>query len=439
MPERRARRRLPPTVPARSDDRAGSLPPIPDRAHRRPHLLLCGWYCEGTGFTRVLQALLPHFARRFRITWIGVGYRGEPRQLAPHVRLLPTNLRGGDLMGAWALRQDWARHAPDIVFALNDIWYLEHYSRELVGVRGDVPLIGYCPLDGDIPDPQLIAGLRGFHSVYTYTAHAAAELRGAVSSVGLAVQVGVAGHGIDPGAFLPAPEVRAAGLDAGPRMQQAQALFGLDAPAWVVLNASRPDPRKRIDLSLAGFAHAAQSLPPEVRLCLHQAIAHPEFVTPLREQARALGIEQRLIWWPNRPGPVSDAYLNALYNACAVGLNTSHGEGFGLVSFEHAATAAPQVLPDHPALRELWGEAAWRLPTQALMTPNSPLRMGQVAACDVGEAIGQLHQDPIRYAGLARAALQRCAAPDLRWERVAATLLRGLLSALATRASSRVG
>ena len=43
----------------------------------RPHLLLGGWYRPGTGFTRVLLALVPALRQHFRITWLGVGYRGD--------------------------------------------------------------------------------------------------------------------------------------------------------------------------------------------------------------------------------------------------------------------------------------------------------------------------------------------------------------------------
>jgi len=51
----------------------------------RPHLLLGGWYKPGTGFTRVLLAMLPYLRQHFRITWLGVGYQGEPLDLEPPV------------------------------------------------------------------------------------------------------------------------------------------------------------------------------------------------------------------------------------------------------------------------------------------------------------------------------------------------------------------
>lgn len=391
-------------------------------ARDRPHLLLFGWYRPGTGFTRVLLALLPWLSRRFRVTWMGVGYQGEPLALSASVTLLPTNLRGGDMMGAYAARLAWDELAPDLVLALNDPWYLEHYPRELLAVAGPVPLYGYMPLDGDIIDPSVIAGLKGFQRLFTYTEHAAAELRRASAALGLDIAVSVAGHGVDLDAFAPGTESRPA---AG-RMRLAQKVFDLPHPAWVVLNASRPDPRKRIDLSLDAFALAVRELPDDVFLCLHQAWAYPQFVEPLREQARALGIERQVLWWPPQSGPVSDSALDALYNACAVGLNTSLGEGFGLVSFEHAATGAPQLVPAHPALRELWGDSALLLPVQPTRSDYSPLSLGRVDIEAAAAAIVRLYRDGDEYQRYVSAGLSRCAAPDLRWRTSALRLLDGL-------------
>lgn len=404
--------------------KAGSVADIEGAgpAHDKPHLLLFGWYRPGTGFTRVLLALLPWLSQRFRVTWMGVGYQGERLMLGDGVTLLPTNLRGGDMMGAYAARLAWHELAPDLVLALNDPWYLEHYPRELLGVAGAVPMYGYMPLDGDIVDPAVIAGLKGFHRLFTYTEHAADELRRALAAIDLDVSVSVAGHGVDLDAFAPVAGIRCM----ADRMRLAQTVFDLPKPGWVVLNASRPDPRKRIDLSLESFALAIRELPDDVFLCLHQAWAYPQFVEPLRERARTLGIEQRVFWWPAQPGPVSDNELNTLYNACAAGLNTSMGEGFGLVSFEHAATGAPQLLPVHPALRELWGNDALLLPVTAARSDYSPLRLGEVDVDAAAAAIVALYRDTASYQRYAQAGRLRCAATDLRWETSAMRLLGGL-------------
>ena len=393
----------------------------------RPHLLFFGWHVDGTGFTRVLRALVPFFARHFRITWMGVGYQGEPRELAPGVLLRPTNLHGGDLMGAYAARLEWDTLAPDAVFALNDPWYLAHYSRELAARLGPIPMVGYLPLDGDFVDPRIVEEVTGFTALFTYTRHAAAQLGDALRACGNETPTGVAGHGVDLEAFHPAPGAHETGFTSASRMELARDLFGLDEPSWVVLNASRPDPRKRIDISIDGFARFVRGRPANVRLCLHQALSHAQFVEPLRQQAGALGLDSRILWWPPQHAPLDDTQLCALYNACAAGVNTSLGEGFGLVSFEHAATGVPQLVPAHPALVELWGDAAVCLgPVRKVMTDHSPFMMGEVSPEQVCAGLELIYDDEGEYRRLSHAALDRSRANDLRWQPVAATLLEAL-------------
>jgi len=391
----------------------------------RPHLLLFGWYRPGTGFTRVLEALVPHLARDYRITWMGVGYRGPVREWAPGIRLEPTNLEGGDMVGAYAARLRWRELAPDLVFALNDPWYLEHYSRELTRLLDAVPMVGYLPLDGRLDRPEELRGLTGFRCLLTYTETAACNLRSALAAVGNSTSVECLGHGVDTARFKPAVQVTDADLQRR-RMQLAQAFFGLPEPAFVVLNAARADPRKRIDLTLAAFARFARGRP-HVKLCLHQALGHPEQVEPLRAQAAQFGIERRIIWHPPTPGPITDDELNRLYNACAVGINTAAGEGFGLVSFEHAAVGVPQVLPDQPALRELWGDAALRIAARPVRTQHSPLAMIEPSVSEAVDALARLYDDPELYLRMAQAALARATPAELGWAPIGSAL-RDILS-----------
>lgn len=394
----------------------------------QPHLLLGGWYKPGTGFTRVLLTLLPFLREHFKITWLGIGYRGEPVDLVDGVRLLPTNLRGGDITGAYYARLNWNTLTPDLVFLLNDLWYLVHYSRELTELTGaKVPMIGYLPLDGGLDDASHTRELTGFHQLITYTAWAADQLGTALREVGNPTSVSIAGHGVDLSSFYSLGDTD----DLPGRMMRAQRLFGLDEPAFVVLNASRPDPRKRLDLTLAAFAQFARGKPRSVRLCLHQAIAHDMFVAPLRQQAEDLGIAERILWFPPVSGPLDDAGLNELYNACAVGLNTATGEGFGLVSFEHGATGAPQVMPAHPALCEVWRDHAMLVrPVRPVHTAHSPLLMGEVDTTAVADALQLVYADPTCYRHFAQAAPARCAMPDLNWSAPAGQLVEALLASL---------
>jgi glycosyltransferase involved in cell wall biosynthesis len=391
---------------------------------QRPLLVVCGWYKPGTGFTRVLDALCVAFARRAEVLWFGVGYTGPEFCLRPGVRVLPTKLTGGDWLGVYELARRWTELNPAAVLVLNDLWYLESYNRVLAPLRGDTPVVGYVPIDGRIVDIHAAQGLEGFSAIATYTEGAAQDLRGAFAELGNRVPVHVAGHGVDLDTFAPHASTSASHFDACARQVLAQQFFGADEPLFVVLNASRYDPRKRIDLSIAGFAEFARDKPSNVRLCLHHALRRPEDDAALRALVREHGIESRTFISPDDAVPWSDARLNTLYNACAVGLTTTLGEGFGLVPFEHAATGAPQVMPRHSALAEIWpGAAEFIEPARRYVPEHSPLEMGEVRAADVANALRRLYADPMRYRSLSRAALARTQSPELRWAEVAARLL----------------
>ena len=56
------------------------------------------------------------------------------------------------------------------------------------------------------------------------------------------------------------------------------------------------------------------------------------------------------------PLTATDAYINLLYAACDVGVNTCCGEGYGLISLEHAFHGKPQIVPGIPSVKEVVGE-----------------------------------------------------------------------------------
>ena len=117
---------------------------------------------------------------------------------------------------------------------------------------------------------------------------------------------------------------------------------------------------------------------------------------PEKEQIRSLverfGLEERLSSQPARgAASVDDRDLNLLYNACDVGITTSMGEGWGLVSFEHGAAGAAQIVPDHSACAEIWrGRAEMIAPARRYTPEFSVLEMGEVSAEGVAQALDTL-------------------------------------------------
>src|SRR5262249_32169023 len=178
-------------------------------------------------------------------------------------------------------------------------------------------------------------------------------------------------------------------------------------------------PFKRIDITMRAFAAFARDKPPDVRLYLHMATAPAAPGTlPL---ADALGIRDRLLVsavGPHHPN-VSNEQMNAIYNACDVGVNTSEGEGWGLVSVEHAATGAAQIVPRHSACAEIWDGAAFVVDPVAEDRVEGYCTAGcTVSVSAVTNAFQQLFDNRGRRRDLSHAAYCRTMRDDWRWSSI---------------------
>ncbi|MDQ1351145.1 MAG: D-inositol-3-phosphate glycosyltransferase [Acidobacteriota bacterium] len=138
--------------------------------------------------------------------------------------------------------------------------------------------------------------------------------------------------------------------------------------------------------------------------------------------AKRYGIYERLIVTANDNNipSVPVRQLNEIYNAASVGINTSVGEGWGLVSFEHAAAGAAQVVPRHSACRELWEGSGLMLDPVMSLTIEGILTEGKIVAPeDVAESLEQLYQNPVLLKEMSLAAWRNASKPEYRWEYIA--------------------
>ncbi|HSR41990.1 MAG TPA: hypothetical protein VLL48_07460, partial [Longimicrobiales bacterium] len=333
----------------------------------------------------------------------------------------------------------------EAVLVHNDLWLLPRYARTLKPLlsaasgRGPgprSPLLAYLPLDGEAGSlsAAVLEGLRAYDGIAVYTEWARGELIRAFEACGGPPRPPVVrvGHGVDLECFRPpaSPEDRDALARARAALKR-RLLPGLDDPfgTLLVLNANRPDARKRIDLTLEGFADFLRRVPgARARLVLHHALTTPEVDASLRALADRLGIRSRVIFGPLGPARVADdAHLAELMAACEIGLNTSMGEGWGLLAFEHAATGAAQVLGRHSAHPELWEGAAWLVePARRAVPRSSPLGMAELDARSVGEALASLYRAPDVLHGVALRCYARATEPRFTWD-VAAGAFRRFL------------
>ena len=138
--------------------------------------------------------------------------------------------------------------------------------------------------------------------------------------------------------------------------------------------------------------------------------------------ARRHGIEDRLILTADQPflPAVPDATLNQIYNCCDVGINTSIGEGWGLVSFEHGSTGAAQIVPRHSACEELWRDAAVLLdPCMSLTTERTLGEAYFVSPEEVARGLNKLYENPDVLAEVSARSYETCTRPEYRWPRIA--------------------
>lgn len=407
-----------------------------DASRPRVRALFVGHAGSPTGFARVLHSVLGRLPDRYDVHHLGINFHGAAPPCGWTVHANPRSRERcaesefDTLIGA--LR-------PDLVFLLDEIHVAARLEPLWQKCRDSgVATILYAAIDGRLPlSPDDVRALTGLDSIVAFTRFGRDALLDAAAQADAAGSrlppIAIIPLGVDASMFHPLARPAAATDSWAPdpidpeviasRLRSRRLLFperrDLDR-AFIVLNANRNQPFKRIDITLRGFALFARDKPPDVKLYLHMGTATPvQGTTPL---ADALGIRDRVLVTavaPRHPDVSSDR-LNVIYNACDVGLNTSEGEGWGLVSFEHAATGAAQIVPRHTACGELWEDAA------LLVDPALDDRVDdyQRAGCTVtpecvADALERIYRNSVLRRTLSIAAYRNAMRDDVQWDAIA--------------------
>ncbi|HEV7669865.1 MAG TPA: glycosyltransferase [Thermoanaerobaculia bacterium] len=394
---------------------------------RLPRLLLIGDAVAPTGFARVIYGIFRPLAERYQIHQLGFNYDGDP-----HDWPWPIYPAGGADRLQWGVARIDAlvrEIQPDLVFLLHDPWVLAPALAQLRAFPG-LPVVVYASFNAGPLDPETLAPFSGCARFVVYTEFArravaeglARAADAAETPAGEALrfpEIEVLPHGVDTGVFHPVEPDR----DRARRLAR-ERLFPQNpelTDAFVVLNANRNQTRKRIDVTVEGFARFAAGKPPNVHLHLHMGLDDQGW--DLQRLARRLGIDDRLILTnPSRGIPsVSDAELNLIFNAADVGINTATSEGWGLVSFEQAAAGLAQVVPGHTSGLELWSGAAELLePSLTLWEPTLLCAQHFIDSATVAAALERLYRDDDHRRRLEAAALARARDDRYRWSEISA-------------------
>ena len=384
-------------------------------------IVVVTFYADNTGFTRVVFNIFKPLTDLYDIYFIGIGYQDEPRDLNG-MTLLPCNLDGGDVFGVFqAVELIKELNAP-LVFFLNDIWLLSNYIQPL-SLCNNVKIIMYCPLDGKITDPNMLLPFKNVDRFVMYTEFASNELQDAIIQLNeefVFPSCDVIPHGVDCDMFYPISSSSKRDKSSV-KMARKKLLIEHSDDMFIVLNANRPTPRKCIELTIAGFSLFSRNKGDDVMLYLHHAVSSDDEVEEILRLAKKYYVEERLILTQHVEDIeyLSNEHLNLIYNACDVGLNSSMGEGWGLISFEHGATGAAQIVPKHSACFELWQENAILLETKPIQSKHSLLEMAVTSDESIAEALEYLYRDYKHRVKLGEMAQQHTLNQEFQWDVIA--------------------
>lgn len=314
--------------------------------NKKTKVLWCGDIVAMTGFARVTENVISRLKDNFEIVVLGNNWWGDPTPLQADFRMYPSSNRfQQEPFGVERIREVVEREQPDIVFSINDMWIVNEQYRRIKDLHkeGKFKFVGYVPMDSYNWIGCLADEANEWDTIISYTEFGAYEfVKG-----GITKPIAVIPHGVTPGQFYPKSK------------KEARKRLGIPDDIFVVFNGNRNQFRKRIDLTISAFAKFAKNKP-DAQLYLHMGLKDQGWdIMPVfgREMAKqGLDPNGRIIMTsPSQMPPnVEVDFLNDIYNACDVGVNTCKGEGWGLVNFEHAACRVAQVVSDHTSCKEIF-------------------------------------------------------------------------------------
>lgn len=378
-----------------------------------------------TGFARVNHSIIEHLdSEKFEVHHLGINYRGDPHNY--NYSIYPAFL-GGDVWGFGRLINLVQELKPDLIFILNDPWVISKYLDLLRENNVEIPVVVYFPVDAEEHDPAWYAGYNKVERACVYTEFGKRVVTEAESN--FEDKIEVIPHGIDTSVFheLDGAYNRAGKLIKSGEEIARESLYPIKKQpglkdAFIILNANRNQPRKRVDITLRAFKEFQEGKS-DVRLYLH--MGNRDVGYDIIKLANRYGFDDKLIVSTNgnQMPNIPDARLNEIYNGTTIGINTSMGEGWGLTNWEHGATRCAQIVPDHSACTEIWEDAGILIPTtQEYIYPETMTLAKVPDVYGTTEAMERLYEswsgDGELITELANKAYNKITSPEYNWKNI---------------------
>lgn len=346
---------------------------------RKPTVVAVGLWVFGFSFTRVFEFLFEYLSKDYEIYWLGIGYKGEVVKHTNYT-LYPVNIKGGDLYGSKAAAELAVSVKADSILLINDFFMLKNYEYHWLPLKKNgIKLVAYVPMDGSFINIEEVKAAFYLDTLVLYHKGAVHDVEKTINSYEIkhssekntVPKLEVCYHGVDLSLFSPPTSI-------DERKKLKKQLFPVDGAenSLFILNANRYNERKNLVATIDAFAKALPDCNRPVYLVLHTPNMNDIKTKELSSCIHQSGAEAHILLNPLGEQYCDDVLLNQLYQACEIGINTSYGEGWGLISFEHAAAGAAQIVPDHTCPGEIWKGVALLTPVKnTLKLPTNPFLM----------------------------------------------------------------
>lgn len=382
---------------------------------KAPVILLVGDAVVPTGYSRVIRSAFGPLATKFHFEQLATRFGGGTHDYPWPLHAVQE---GNSPYGYDDLPRLLGQVRPAAVVLLYDLVYQQRFVSIVHHHAPQTKIVVYSPIEGAPVEPHLLAEFNQVDKYVVFTEYASRLVSDAFANLAREraewkpPDIEVIPHGVDTTVFRPLlPDVERS-------RSLARQQLGLTDASFIVLNANRNIAKKRLDLTVRGFARFAKDKPPSVQLYLHAEATRGAW--NLIALARRHEVLDRLILTRDEGTVgVDSEMLNLIYNACDVGINSSTNEGWGLVSFEHAATNRAQILPRHGCLPELWQDAAeWIDPALVLTNPGEMSDCYLVSESGVASALERIFRTPDRLARLSNDALAVVEQERYQWSAI---------------------
>jgi glycosyltransferase involved in cell wall biosynthesis len=235
---------------------------------------------------------------------------------------------------------------PDVVMIYNDPITIHRFLESMKHEKGKSPYKLWLYVDQvyeGIAQPLMDSIIGHADRIYTFSD----VWKSILLNYGSHPDVKVLEHAVDPMVYT--------NMNA-PQRKEIRRGMNIPDSAVVFLNVNRNSERKRLDLTLGGFARVLSSQPNAYLIIATnlnpQAGAYYDLQRIFAEELKIQGLDARvyatrlMLVDTSPPNLLDDGAINQLYNISDIGVNTSNGEGFGLCQLEHMYTGAPQLVTD---------------------------------------------------------------------------------------------